>query len=375
LANVSTTRLLVVDDDAFVRGALTRALDRTGAFSVLPAENGQHALDLLEREPVNAILTDLQMPVMDGLTMIGHLFERGIRVPLAVMTGQAIAPDLARRLHDYGVAASFTKPVDIGPLADELQRALDPEAVGRIRGITLFGFLQLLGVERKTAVVVVHGNGLEGRCYFDDGRLVHAHTRRIEGLEAVYEILAWVDPTVEIFYKRRPHGQTVREPLHQVLMEAARLLDERGRGGGGGGGPSAQAEPATRAEPGRDEGGGGVEAVLEDALEIAGVVGVALVHAPSGRVVGAAGGRVSFDVELAATAAAELVRAQQRWLGALDLDDAIDDVILTLGKQYHLVRPLGVGRDDFLYLVLSRQRANLGQARQQLAKLARRLES
>jgi CheY-like chemotaxis protein len=369
LANVSTTRLLVVDDDAFVRGALTRALDRTGAFSVLPAENGQHALDLLEREPVNAILTDLQMPVMDGLTMIGHLFERGIRVPLAVMTGQAIAPDLARRLHDYGVAASFTKPVDIGPLADELQRALDPEAVGRIRGITLFGFLQLLGVEGKTAVVVVRGNGLEGRCYFDDGRLVHAHTRRLEGVEAVYEILAWGDPTVEIFYKRRPHGQTVREPLQQVLMEAARLLDEGRRGGKA----TVAAEPVTG--PPRAGGDGGVEAVLEDALEIAGVVGVALVHAPSGRVLGAAGGRVSFDVELAAGAAAELVRAQARWLGALDLDDAIDDVILTLGKQYHLVRPLGAGRDDFLYLVLSRQRANLGQARQQLAKLARRLES
>src|SRR2546425_4161551 len=41
------------------------------------------------------------------------------------------------RSHDYGIAATFTKPVDVGSLADEPQRSLDPETVGRIRGITL----------------------------------------------------------------------------------------------------------------------------------------------------------------------------------------------------------------------------------------------
>ncbi|MGH7701403.1 MAG: hypothetical protein ACREMJ_12900, partial [Gemmatimonadales bacterium] len=86
-------------------------------------------------------------------------------------------------------------------------------------------------------------------------------------------------------------------------------------------------------------------------------------------------GRASFDVALAAGAAAELVRAQERWLGALELRDGIDDAIITLGRQYHVVRPLGAGREEFLYLVLSRERANLGLARRQLAKLARRLKA
>ena len=76
---------MLVDDDEFVRGALTRALNRTGAFSVIPAEQGQHALELLASERIDAMLTDLQMPVMDGLTLLGHLFERGLRVPVAVM--------------------------------------------------------------------------------------------------------------------------------------------------------------------------------------------------------------------------------------------------------------------------------------------------
>lgn len=226
---MTVTRLLVVDDDEFVRSALTRALDRTGAFSVLPAEHGQAALDLLAAEPVEAILTDLQMPVMDGLTLLSRLFERGTRVPVAVMTGFAVAPELAQRLRAFGVAACFSKPLDIGSLADHLQRALVPEAVGRIRGITLFGFLQLLQMEQKTALVVVRAAGAEGRFYFDEGQLVHAHTGELAGEPAAHDILSWADPAVEIFYKRRAATRTVNEPLQHVLMEAARLIDERGR--------------------------------------------------------------------------------------------------------------------------------------------------
>ena len=70
---MTTTSLLLVEDDEFVRLSLARALNRSGVFSVLPAENGQHALELLDGQQVDAILTDLQMPVMDGLTLLGHL--------------------------------------------------------------------------------------------------------------------------------------------------------------------------------------------------------------------------------------------------------------------------------------------------------------
>ncbi|HLZ45155.1 MAG TPA: response regulator [Gemmatimonadales bacterium] len=369
---MSTTKLLLVDDDEFVRGALTRALNRTGAFSVVPAEHGRHALELLASERIDAMLTDLQMPVMDGLTLLGHLFERGIRVPVAVMTGQAIAPELKQRLQGYGIAATFTKPVDLSSLTDELQRSLDPDTVGRIKGITLFGLLQLLEVERKTALVVVHATGREGRLYFDDGRLVHSHTRQLGGLEAAYEILAWSDPTVEIFYKRRSRERTVKEPLQQVLMEAARLLDERRRTLGSAGADATSAEPESPdTEPGPDR--PLVQTVLEEALEIDGAMGIAVVDVPSGMTLGEACGSPSFNMELAAAMAADLVRAQLKGMGTMKLDDKLQDIMVTLGKQYHVIRFLGAPQDSFLYLVLARERANLGMARHQLAKIALRI--
>jgi CheY-like chemotaxis protein len=366
---VNVTTLLLVDDDAFVRSALARALTRAGAFSVIPAQHGQHALEVLTTSRVDAMLTDLQMPVMDGLTLLGHLFERGIRLPVAVMTGFAIAPALRQQLHAFGIAATFTKPVDVSVLADELQRALDPDTVGRIRGITLFGFLQLLEVEQKTGLVVVHAGGLEGRLYFEVGALVHAHTRGLEGVDAAYEILTWPDPTVEIFYKRRPREHTVQERLQHVLMEAARLHDERGRDDLPP--PKAPRTPATVA---RTEHAAERLPELEEALDIDGAVGVALIHASSGTTLAQAGGPRAGNLEVVAAAAAELARAKLRAIGAMQLHDTIDDVMITLGKQYHVMRFLRPGSDVFLYLILDRERASLGLARHRLAQIARRIQ-
>ncbi|MGH7531577.1 MAG: response regulator [Gemmatimonadales bacterium] len=351
--------LLLVDDDEFVRGALTRALNRTGGFAVIPAEDGRRALAQLAAARVDAILTDLQMPVMDGVTLLADLFERGVRLPVAVMTGQPIHAELRQRLHAYGIAAIFSKPVDVLSLADELQRVLDPKGVGRITGITLFGLLQLLEVERKSGLVVVQASGeaeREGRLYFDHGDLVHAHTDHLEGLEAAYEILGWPDPSVEIFYKRRARQRTVREPLQGVLMEAARLLDERGRGG-------EEDRPVAAAEPPRDA---GTEHLLDEVLKIDGAVGAALVRASGGALLGQLSVQRGLDMAHAASLIEEIVRA------ARQLDDRLEDVMVTLGKQYHLIRFVGPGHDVFLHVVLDRERASLGLARQQLAKLARR---
>jgi CheY-like chemotaxis protein/predicted regulator of Ras-like GTPase activity (Roadblock/LC7/MglB family) len=364
--------LLLVEDDEFVRLALTRALNRGGVFAVTPAEHGQRALEVLDAQPVDAILTDLQMPVMDGLTLLGHLLERAIRVPVAVMTGQKITAELAERLHRFGIAATFSKPVDISALADELQRSLTPATVGRIAGITLFGFLQLMEVERKTGLIVVHSSGREGRLYFDRGKLVHGFAGARSGVPVVYEILGWSDPKLEIFYERTSRERTIEEPLQHILMEAARLLDEQGRGVAPMG-ETAGAARATEHPVGQARRQPTVDAALEDAMRMDGALGVALVDGASGMSLGMAGGGAMLNVELAAAGAADFVRAKLRVLAALGLHDTIEDVMITLAKQYHLIRFLDPELHVFLYLVLDRERSNLGLARHKLAALARRI--
>ncbi len=84
-----------------------------------------------------------------------------------------------------------------------------------------------------------------------------------------------------------------------------------------------------------------------------------------------AGGKY-LDLDVAAAGNTEVVRAKMRTMESLRLDDSIDDILITLQKQYHLIRLLKSSRNEqglFLYLVLDRQKANLALARHNLRQI------
>ena len=102
---------------------------------------------------------------------------------------------------------------------------------------------------------------------------------------------------------------------------------------------------------------------LEKALEIDGCLGVALVDFESGLCLGTAG-NAGFDLELAAAGNAEVVRAKKSIRDKLGLKDKIEDILITLNSQYHLIRL--VGTKMFLYCALDRKKSNLALARRGL---------
>ncbi|MFD7708016.1 hypothetical protein ACFV6E_34785 [Streptomyces sp. NPDC059785] len=118
-----------------------------------------------------------------------------------------------------------------------------------------------------------------------------------------------------------------------------------------------------------------IETALKEAMAIDGAVGVALVDYESGMSLGTAGGGPDFDLEVAAAGNTEVVRAKARTLAALDMEDTVEDILITLGSQYHLIRPLADSSGSlFLYLALDRARANLALARHRLRTLEQGLE-
>lgn len=120
-----------------------------------------------------------------------------------------------------------------------------------------------------------------------------------------------------------------------------------------------------------------IETSLKEAMGIEGAIGVALVDYTSGLTLGVVGGSPTMDMNIAAAGNTDVVRAKMRALEMLGLDDIIEDILITLDSQYHLIRLLHTrkGRDAlFLYLALSKSRANLGMARHQLRKIEAGLE-
>ncbi|MDQ0368732.1 hypothetical protein J2S42_005401 [Catenuloplanes indicus] len=114
-----------------------------------------------------------------------------------------------------------------------------------------------------------------------------------------------------------------------------------------------------------------MDVALKDAMQIDGAIGVALVDYTSGMALGIAGGTKDFDLTVAAAGNTDVVRAKLRAMEMLQLRDEIEDILVTLGEQYHLIRPLKSrsGKGLFLYLALSKSRANLALARHQLRRI------
>lgn len=119
-----------------------------------------------------------------------------------------------------------------------------------------------------------------------------------------------------------------------------------------------------------------IDTSLKEMMSIDGAIGAAVVDYGSGMALGMLGSSKALDLSVAAAGNTEVVRAKMRTMEQLALKDAIEDVLITLSKQYHLIRPL-TGRKSqglFLYLALDRARGNLALARHQLKSIEEDLE-
>ncbi|MFF4603336.1 hypothetical protein ACFY12_11380 [Streptomyces sp. NPDC001339] len=120
-----------------------------------------------------------------------------------------------------------------------------------------------------------------------------------------------------------------------------------------------------------------MESVLAEAMStIEGAIGAALVDYTSGMALATLGDSQVMDLDVAAAGNTDVIRAKMRTMELLGLQGTIEDILITLSTQYHIIRPLTAksGNGLFLYLVLDRKRANLAMARHRLARLEPELE-
>ncbi|CAL9342414.1 MULTISPECIES: hypothetical protein [unclassified Streptomyces] len=119
------------------------------------------------------------------------------------------------------------------------------------------------------------------------------------------------------------------------------------------------------------------ETSLKECLSsIDGATAAALVDYTSGMALGTLGGGKDLNLEVAAAGNTDVVRSKLRTMELLGLKEEIEDILITLNSQYHLIRLLkGRGGNGlFLYLVLDSSRANLAMARHQMRRIENELE-
>ncbi|MFF7331683.1 hypothetical protein [Streptomyces sp. NPDC008150] len=108
---------------------------------------------------------------------------------------------------------------------------------------------------------------------------------------------------------------------------------------------------------------------------IEGAVGCAIVDYTSGMALGTLGGGADLDLLVAAAGNTDVVRAEMRTMAEVGLGSAVEDILITLDRQYHLIRLVAGkhGQGLFVYLVLDKEHSNLAMARHQLRRVEQQL--
>lgn len=112
-----------------------------------------------------------------------------------------------------------------------------------------------------------------------------------------------------------------------------------------------------------------VDTSLKEAMNIAGAVGVTLFDQDSGLTLGTMGGGDGFDLEMAAAGNSQVIRAKRETMRSLNLDENIEDIIISLDSQIHFIRPLKGQPELLLYLAVRKDQVNLAMARLKMRQI------
>jgi YesN/AraC family two-component response regulator len=115
--------LLIVDDEPFLRDLLASKLQVFGA-KILTAENGQVALDIIKNNQIDAVLTDIEMPVMTGIELLVKIRELGLLTPVVILTGVGDQATTLTALR-LGATDFLDKPFDSKVIHDVMAKALE----------------------------------------------------------------------------------------------------------------------------------------------------------------------------------------------------------------------------------------------------------
>ncbi len=224
-----TKKVLIVDDDQEFLRILQKDLEKfSKAFSILTAEDGLVATEMLKKNNISLVVTDLEMPRIDGLTLLTHLKEHYPDIHAIILTGSS-TPAKEEYAREQGVAGYLNKPCIIENLAKDIITTLKKETDGGVlHGIAPGTFLQLLEMEQKTCTIrlVDNKSGNQGVLFFKEGELYNARIDELQGKEAAYSILSWEEATLYIQESCSLKENTIQADLQAVLLEAMRLKDE-----------------------------------------------------------------------------------------------------------------------------------------------------
>jgi CheY-like chemotaxis protein/predicted regulator of Ras-like GTPase activity (Roadblock/LC7/MglB family) len=223
--------LLVDDEKNFLLSLADMLKDNEDEFSIKTAVNGKLAAAIIDSGNVDLVVTDLNMPEMDGFELMAHISQVNSELPVIAMTAYG-TPEMESRLRNMGAFQYIEKPIDFDSLLRKIKDGLKAGSTkGHVAGISLASFMQLLELDKKTCTLHIKSGKHRGDMYFKQGELISARTGKISGQDAAFEIINWDNAEIEIenICKFDEDKRDINVPMGFLLIESARVKDETNR--------------------------------------------------------------------------------------------------------------------------------------------------
>lgn len=392
---------VVVDDEEDLLRSLAAALRRARpAAEIREFSDPVRAAAHLDAAPrVDALITDIRMPQLDGIELLLRARRKRPALPAVVMTAFS-SPSVVSQVSSFGTVEYLDKPFSVAAFIAAVDRIVHGAAAGFAGALAVEGLsdlVQLCAFASSTSALRITHGGRTGAIWFERGLVVHAERGELEGPAAFYDILSWQGGEFSVERGAIARKRSVVQKATELLIEALRRQDEASRDdviiddteldlelalhefdddSGETGEPSqfqTTVSPAPAPAPQEDPMAINVQNNLERLRAIDGYIGAALVDSESGMTLGLDGGGAALNLEVAAAGNTEVVRSKRKAMKALGLKDEIEDILISLGKQYHIIRPLRGRPGIFYYVAVDRARANLAMTRMSIAETEKEL--
>jgi CheY-like chemotaxis protein len=217
---MTATILFVDDNDAFL-DALQGAFDdfaQRDRYRLLTAHSVPQAVDILANSRIDLLVTDLRMPGADGFELIAHVSRHHPGMPILALTASC-DPSTASLAHETGALCVLQKPISVPQLHARMSAALEARMTGRISGVTVSSFLQLVELDGKSCRLQIASAGRVGELVITRGIISEARTGSLSGPRAAAEIASWEPATIAITPGRVHAAHSAPEPVESVLLD------------------------------------------------------------------------------------------------------------------------------------------------------------
>jgi len=225
-------KILLLDDDQDLLGLYREMLGKLPSQpEIRTATSGARAIALLEAQPFTLLISDLNMPRMDGLQVLTIVRRKFPQLRTAVMTS-VVDTQFRARAYSMGIDLFLEKPnshQEITFFMDCIESLLGRQEDSGFRGVqskSLVDIIQLECLSQSSSTLKVTNAAQAGKIWFVGGDVIAAQAGELNGEEAFYKILGWRTGSFEILPAEPGRERTIFTSYQGLLLESAQALDE-----------------------------------------------------------------------------------------------------------------------------------------------------